>query len=168
MDNQNDDYIANTIIQSEFLLTKYEDTINKLTKNKFIITPPVSDLDPYYIISSEDNKIKLRASYIAKTLPIEEDDKMIYLNWAWSDPTLNKSSKINLLKILKYFLDREPSENTPIFHQIYTAFIQSVIKVDKRFLSVILNTLLHLMKHLFYLSLKRNGITEIYLIKEIL
>ena len=168
MDNQNDDYIANTIIQSELLLVKYEDTINKLTKNKFIITPPTSDLDPYYIISSEDNKIKLSASYIAKTLPIEEDDKMIYLNWAWSDPTLNKSSKINLLKILKYFLDREPSENTPIFHQFYTAFIQSVIRVDKRFISVILNTLLHLMKHIFYLIINRSGKNEIYLIKEIL
>jgi len=93
---------------------------------------------------------------------------MIYLNWAWSDPNLSKSSKVNLLKILKYFLDREPTENTPIFHQIHTAFIQSVIKVDKRFISVILNTLLHLMKHIFYLSLNRNGITEIYLIKEIL
>jgi hypothetical protein len=168
MDKQNDDFIANAIIQSESILAKYSDTINTLVKNKFIITPPTSDLDPYYIISSEDNKIKLRASYIAKTLPIEEDGEMIYLNWAWSDSTLSKSSKVNLLKILKYFLDREPSENTPIFHEIYTAFIQSVIKVDKRFFSVLLNTLLHLMKHIFYLSLKRDGITEIYLIKEIM
>jgi hypothetical protein len=168
MDKQNDDFIANAIIQSEFLLSKYNDTVNKLINNKFTITPPISDLDPFYIISSEDNKIKLKASYIAKTLPIEEDSEMIYLNWAWSDSTLSKSSKINLLKILKYFLDREPSEDTPIFHQIYTAFIQSVIKVDKRFITVVLNTLLHLMKHIFYLSLKRNGITEIYLIKEII
>ena len=80
MDNQNDDYIANTIIQSELLLVKYEDTINKLTKNKFIIAPPTSDLDPYYIISSEDNKIKLSASYIAKTLPIKKGEKMKNLN----------------------------------------------------------------------------------------
>jgi len=168
MDKFNDDYIANAIIQSEFLELKYKDTIDKLVNSKFNITAPISDLDPYYIISSEDNKIKLKASYIGKTLPIDEDGDMIYLKWSWSDPTLNKSSKINLLKIFKYFLDRDPSENTPIFHQIYTAFIQSIIKVDERFISVILNTLLHLMKHIFYLSLKQNGVTEIYLIKEIL
>jgi hypothetical protein len=168
MDKFNDDYIANAIIQSEFLKTKYKDTIEDLMNNKFNITPPVSDLDPYFLLSSNDNKIKLKATYLGKTLPIESDEKMVYINWAWSDPSLNKSSKINLLKILKYFLDREPGENTPIFHQIYTAFIQSVIKVDKRFTSVILNTLLHLMKHIFYLIINRSGINEIYLIKEII
>jgi hypothetical protein len=168
MDKFNDDYIANAIIQSEFLEEKYKDTIDKLINNKFTVTAPTSDLDPYYILSSDDNKIKLKASYIGKTLKIKEDETMIYINWAWSDSSLNKSSKVNLLKILKYFLDREPTENTPIFHQIYTAFIQSVIKVDKRFSSVILNTLLHLMKHIFYLTLNRSGIDEIYLIKEII
>ena len=168
MDKFNDDYIANAIIQSEFLKTKYKDTIDNLINNKFNITPPTSDLDPYYLLSSSDNKIKLKATYLGKTLPIESDDKMVYINWAWSDPSLNKSSKINLLKILKYFLDREPGENTPIFHQFYTAFIQSIIKVDERFTSVILNTLLHLMKHIFYLKINRSGINEIYLIKEII
>jgi hypothetical protein len=167
MDNFNDDYIANAIIQSEFLEIKYKDTINALINSKFDIKEPISDLDPYYIISSEDNKIKLKASYIGSTLPIDKDDSMIYLKWSWSDPTLSKSSKINLLKILKYFLDRDPSENTPIFNQIYTAFIQSIIKVDERFTSVILNTLLHLMKHIFYLTLKHDGLTKIFLIKEI-
>jgi len=59
--NQNENYIANAIIQSEFLLTKYDDIINKLIKTKFTITPPISDLEPYFIISSEDNKIKLKS-----------------------------------------------------------------------------------------------------------
>jgi hypothetical protein len=166
MDKFNDDYIANAIIQSEFLEEKYKDTIDKLISNKFTITSPISDLDPYFLLASEDNKINLKASYIGKTIPIDEE--MLYINWAWSDSSLNKSSKINLLKILKYFLDREPTENTPIFHLIYTAFIQSVIKVDERFSTVILNTLLHLMKHLFYLIVNRDGVNEIYLIKEII
>ena len=79
----------------------------------------------------------------------------IYIKWAWSDTTLSKASKVNLIKIFKYFLDREPSENSTIFNKIYTAFIQSIIKVDERFLQVLLNALLHLMKHLFYILVKK-------------
>ena len=134
------------------------------------IEPPKSDLDPFYIIKS--NKIVLRASYIGQIIPIEESNtdiiSNIYIKWAWSDTTLNKSSKINLLKIFKYFLEREPNENSPIFTKIYTAFIQSIIRVDERFFQVLLNALLHLMKHLFYILIKTDNVTNIYLIKEVI
>ena len=111
MDDKNifsDDFIANAIIKSEFLLEKYKLIIDKIVDNKDLdIEPPKSDLDPFYIIKS--NKIVLRASYIGQIIPIEESNtdiiSNIYIKWAWSDTTLNKSSKINLLKIFKYFLD---------------------------------------------------------------
>jgi len=178
MDDKNifsDDFIANAIIKCEFLLEKHKEIIDKIIKNKYIIEPPTSDLDPYYIIRSDNSeksdKIKFKASYIGKIIPIEEKDQSIsniYIKWAWSDITLNKASKINLIKIFKYFLEREPSENSPIFTKIYDAFIQSTIKVDERFYQVLLNSLIHLMKHLFYIQINIGEITEIYLIKEIL
>jgi len=173
MDNKNnniftDDFIADSIINSEYLTDKYKDIIDKILKNKFEVNSPTSDLDPYYIIKS--NKIVLKASYIGKIVPITEknmDVSNIYIKWAWSDTTLSKASKINLLKIFKYFLDREPNENSDIFTKIYTAFIQSTIKVDERFFQVLLNALLHLMKHLFYVIIDKGDFQEIYLIKEI-
>ena len=168
-----DDFIANAIIKSEFLVEKYKDLIDKISQNKFMIEPPTSDLDPYYIIKSDKlDKIILKGSYIGKIIPIENKDSdiisNIYIKWAWSDTSLNKASKVNLVKIFKYFLDREPDENSPIFNQIYTAFMQSIIQVDERFFQVLLNALLHLMKHLFYILIKKGNITEIYLIKEII
>jgi hypothetical protein len=165
-----DDFIANAIIQSEYLVDKYKDIIDKINTKKFSIEAPTSDLDPFFIIKSD--KIILKASYIGKVVPIEdkksESVSNIYIKWAWSDTSLNKASKVNLVKIFKYFLDREPSENSPIFNEIYTAFMQSLIKVDERFFQVLLNALLHLMKHIFYIQIKKDNITEIYLIKEIL
>jgi hypothetical protein len=165
-----DDFIANAIIKSEFLEEKYKDIIEKIHQNHFSIEPPISDLDPYYIIKSD--KIILKGSYIGKILPIENKDSNIisniYIKWSWTDTSLSKASKVNLVKIFKYFLDREPNENSPIFNQIYTAFIQSIVKVDERFFQVLLNALLHLMKHLFYILIKKDNITEIYLIKEII
>jgi hypothetical protein len=168
-----DDFISNAIIKSEFLLEKYKDIIEKINENKFIIEAPTSDLDPYYIIKSDkSDKIVLKASYIGKIVPIEEKGSdivsNIYVKWAWSDTSLSKASKVNLVKIFKYFLDREPNENSPIFNQIYTAFMQSIIKVDERFFQVLLNALLHLMKHIFYILIKKDNITEIYLIKEVI
>jgi len=176
MDDKNifsDNFIANAIIKSEYLLEKYKVIIEKISQNKFIIESPISDLDPYYIIKSDkQNKITFKASYIGKIIPIKEKDteviSNIYIKWAWSDTTLSKASKVNLIRIFKYFLEREPSENSSIFNKIYTAFIQSIIKVDERFLQVLLNALLHLMKHLFYILIKKEDGTEIYLIKEIL
>jgi hypothetical protein len=167
-----DNFIADAIINSEYLLDKYKHIIDKVVEQKHIIEPPTSDLNPYYVIrSSEDKSLVLKGSIIGSIIPIVEKNKdvsNIYIKWAWSDTTLNKASKVNLVKILKYFLDREPGENSPIFTQIYTAFIQSIIKVDERFFQVLLNALLHLMKHLFYVLIKKGDIIEIYLIKEIL
>jgi hypothetical protein len=178
MDDKNifsDDFIANAIIKSEYLVEKHKAIIDKITSNKFIIEPPISDLDPYYIIKSDNpeksDKFIFKASLIGKIIPIEEKDKSvsnIYIKWAWSDTSLSKASKVNLIKIFKYFLEREPSENSVIFTKIYTAFIQSVIKVDERFFQVLINALLHLMKHLFYLQINKGDVSEIYLIKEIL
>jgi len=172
MDIKKDDFIADAIINSEFLEDKYKTIIDKILKNKNIIEPPTSDLDPYYIIKSDSSSPTiLKASYIGKIIPItEKNDTVsnIYIKWAWSDTSLNKSSKVNLIKVLKYFLDREPDENSPVFAQIYTAFLQSVIKMDERFFQILLNALLHIMKHLFYILIEKDNITEIYLIKEIL
>jgi hypothetical protein len=174
MDNKNtftDDFIADAIINSEYLIDKYKHIIDKVTKNKVIIEAPTSDLDPHYIIKSEvDKTITLKASYIGKIVPINENNDVskIYIKWSWSDTSLSKASKVNLIKILKYFLDREPDENSNVFSQIYTAFIQSIVKVDERFFQVLLNALLHLMKHLFYVLIKKGDIIEIYLIKEII
>jgi hypothetical protein len=171
MDNNifSDDFIADAIINSEYLLDKYKHIIDKVVEQDHTIEPPVSDLNPYYIIKSNvDKSLVLKGSYIGKIVPIVEkndDVSNIYIKWAWSDATLGKASKVNLIKILKYFLDREPSENSPIFSRIYTAFIQSTIKVDERFFQVLLNALLHLMKHLFYILIKKGDIIEIYLIK---
>ncbi len=167
MDKFNDDFIAEAIIQSEYLLEKYEKIIEKIVSNKVIIEKPESDLDPYFILQTENDKIKLKASYIGKILKSEQNNT-IFIKWAWSEVDLNKSSKINLIKIFKYFLEREPNENSPIFNQIYNAFIQSLVQVDERFCQVLLNALLHLMKHLFYIYINKGNITEIYLIKEIL
>ena len=172
MDNKNlftDDFIANAIIKSEYLEQKYKLLINKIIEQNIDIEKPTSDLDPYYIIKLKiPNKTILRASYIGKIIPIEDNDANIYIKWAWSDSTLNKSSKINLIKILKYFLEREPNENSVIFTKIYTAFIQSIIKVDERFFQILLNALLHLMKHIFYIIINDNDNKHIYLIKEII
>jgi hypothetical protein len=172
MDNKNlftDDFIANAIIKSEYLEQKYKLLINKIIEQNIDIEKPTSDLDPYYIIKLKiPNKTILRASYIGKIIPIEDNDANIYIKWAWSDTTLNKSSKINLIKILKYFLEREPNENSVIFTKIYTAFIQSIIKVDERFFQILLNALLHLMKHIFYIIINDNDNKHIYLIKEII
>ena len=128
-------------------------------------------MDPYYIIAlnenenENNNKIKFKASYIGKFI-IKDN---IYIKWSWSDTKLSKASKINLSKILKYFLDREPEENSPVLNQIYEAFLQSTIKVDQRFTEVILNALLHLMKHLFYITVNiSDNIKNIYFIKEII
>lgn len=175
MDDKNifsDNFIAEAIIKSEFLLEKYKATIDKISQNKFIIESPLSDLDPYYIIKSDkSDKYRFKASYIGKIIPVEEESDIvsnIYIKWAWSDTTLSKASKVNLIKIFKYFLEREPDENSTNFTKIYTAFIQSSIKVDKRFFQVLLSALLHLMKHLFYIIIVKDDIKEIYLIKEIL
>lgn len=179
MNNQNenhisfsDDFIADAIVNSEYLLDKYKHIIDKIVEQQHIIEPPTSDLNPYYIIKSRvDKSLVLKGSYIGKIVPIVEandDVSNIYIKWAWSDTTLGKASKVNLIKILKYFLDREPGENSPIFTRIYTAFIQSTIKVDERFFQVLLNALLHLMKHLFYILIKKDDIIEIYLIKELI
>jgi hypothetical protein len=169
MDNKNtftDDFIADAIINSEYLIDKYKHIIDKVTKNKVTIEAPTSDLNPHYIIKSD---VDLKATYVGKIVPITENNDVskIYIKWAWSDTSLTKASKVNLIKILKYFLDREPDENSGIFSQIYTAFIQSIVKVDERFFQVLLNALLHLMKHLFYILIKKGDIIEIYLIKEI-
>jgi len=172
MDIKKDDFIADAIINSEYLEDKYKTIINKILNNKNIIEPPTSDLDPYYIIKSDTNSPTiLKASYIGKIIPIKNKNdgvSNIYIKWAWSDTSLNKASKVNLIKVLKYFLDREPDENSPVFSQIYTAFLQSIIKVDERFFQILLNAILHIMKHLFYILIEKDNITEIYLIKEIL
>ena len=165
MNKFNDDFIADAIIQSEYLEYKYSDVINKIHDN-IIITPPISDLDPYYIFKL--NNIKLKASYIGDSYKNEDNPNKVYLKWSWSNAQLNKASKVNLLKILKYFLDREPNENSPIFNLIYTAFIQSIIQIDEKFNQVLFNALLHLMKHLFFIGVVENNITKIYFIKEIL
>jgi hypothetical protein len=172
MDNKNiftDDFIANAIIKSEYLEQKYRSLINKIIEQNIDIEKPTSDLDPYYNIKLKTpNKTILRASYIGKIIPIEDNESNIYIKWSWSDTTLNKSSKINLIKILKYFLEREPDENSVIFTKIYTAFIQSVVRVDERFFQILLNALLHLMKHIFYIIIEDSGNKHIYLIKEII
>jgi hypothetical protein len=168
MDRFNDEFIAEAIIKSDFLLNKYNDTIKKILENEFTIDEPKSDMDPYYIIGlNEKNiKIKFKASYIGKLIII---DNNVYIKWSWSEAKLSKASKVNLLKILRYFLDREPEENSPVLNQIYEAFLQSTVKVDQRFTEVILNALLHLMKHLFYIRVSvSDNIQNIYFIKEII
>ena len=171
MNKFNDDFIADAIIQSEYLEYKHSDIINKINNDKNItITPPVSDLDPYYIIETTDTKnpIKLKASYIGKR---RDNKELYYVKWSWSDPELSKASKINLLKIFKYFLDQEPSQNinSPVFMMINRAFIQSFIEIDERFFYVLMNALLHLMKHIFYILVKDdNDNYDIYFIKEII
>jgi len=167
MDRFNDEFIADAIIKSDFLLDKYYDIIKKIKENKFSIDEPKSDMDPYYIIglNENENKIKFKASYIGKFI-IKDN---VYIKWSWSDTKLSKASKVNLSKILKYFLDREPDENSPVLNEIYEAFLQSTIKVDQRFTEVILNALLHLMKHLFYIRVNvSDDIENIYFIKEII
>jgi hypothetical protein len=169
MNKFNDDFIADAIIQSEYLEYKYNDVINKINNN-INITPPTSDLDPYYIIETTDtkNKIKLKASYIGKR---RDNKDLYYVKWSWSDPELSKASKVNLLKIFKYFLDQEPSQNinSPVFMMINRAFIQSFIQVDERFFHVLMNALLHLMKHIFYILVKdENDNYDIYFVKEII
>ena len=166
MDKFNDDFIADAIIKSEILMNKHKDIIEKIKENKFEIEEPKSDLDPYYIFKL--NNIKLKASYIGDSYKNEDNPNKVYLKWSWSNAQLNKASKVNLLKILKYFLDREPNENSPIFNLIYTAFIQSIIQIDEKFNQVLFNALLHLMKHLFFIGVVENNITKIYFIKEIL
>jgi hypothetical protein len=169
MNKFNDDFIADAIIQSEQLEYKYNDVINKINNN-ITITPPTSDLDPYYIIETTDTKntIKLKASYIGKR---RDNKDLYYVKWSWSDPELSKASKINLLKIFKYFLDQEPSQNinSPVFMMINRAFIQSFIQIDERFFHVLMNALLHLMKHIFYVLVKdENDNYDIYFVKEII
>lgn len=167
MDRFNDEFIAEAIIKSDFLINKYHDIINKIKQNQFIIDEPKSDMDPYYIIGllEKNNKLKFKASYIGKFI-IKDST---YIKWSWSDTKLSKASKINLSKILKYFLDKEPDENSPVLNQIYEAFLQSTIKVDQKFTEVILNALLHLMKHLFYIRVSiSDDIQNIYFIKEII
>ena len=169
MNKFNDDFIADAIIQSEYLEYKYSNVINKIHDN-IIITPPISDLDPYYIIETTDtkNKIKLKASYIGKR---RDNKDLYYVKWSWSDPELSKASKVNLLKIFKYFLDQEPSQNinSPVFMMINRAFIQSFIQIDERFFHVLMNALLHLMKHIFYILVKdENDNYDIYFVKEII
>ena len=170
MNKFNDDFIADAIIQSEYLEYKYKDVIETIHNSKFTITTPMSDLDPYYIIETVDtkNKIKLKASYIGKKKNV--DEIFSYLSWSWSNPELPKASKINLLKIFKYFLDQEPptDNKSSIFMLVYRAFIQSFIQIDERFFYVLMNALLHLMKHKFELKLPKGNFTNIYLIKEII
>ena len=164
MDKINDDFIAEAIIKSEFLMEKYKNIIEKIKENKFEIEEPKSDLDPYYIFNFKSSNIKLKASYIGDSYKNEDNPNKVYIKWSWSNAQLNKASKINLLKIFKYFLDREPNENSPIFNLIYTAFIQSIISIDEKFNQVLFNALLHLMKHLFSIEVGN----KIYFIKEIL
>jgi len=168
MDKINDDFIAEAIIKSEYLMEKHKNIIKEIKEGKFEIEEPKSDLDPYYIFKFKSNNIKLKASYIGDSYVNEDNRNKVYLKWSWSNAQLNKASKVNLLKILKYFLDREPDENSPIFNLIYTAFIQSIIQIDEKFQQVLFNALLHLMKHLFFIGVVENNITKIYFIKEIL
>jgi len=171
MNKFNDDFIADAIIQSEYLEYKYKDVIETIHNSKINITTPISDLDPYYTIETVDakNKIKLKASYIGKKKNV--DEIFSYLNWSWSNPELPKASKINLLKLFKYFLDQEPptNNNSSIFMRVYGAFIQSFIQIEERFFYVLMNALLHLMKHIFFIMIPiDNDIVEIYFIKEII
>jgi len=169
MNKYNDDFIAHSIIESDYLVNeKYKTIIEELKKQtEYIIDPPTSDLDPYYIIRTKDNKIKLKASYIGDVI-IEENKK--YIKWSWSRPELSKASKINSLKILKYFLDQEPSDTLSVFYKVNSAFVQSVIKIDNLFYEILVNALLHIMKHKFEFELKiiENKLSNLYLIKEIL
>ena len=167
MNKYNDDFIANAIIQSDYLINEeYKNIIEELHNKNHYIDPPTSDLDPYYIIRSHDNKIKLKASYIGDI--ITENNDSFYLKWSWSRAELSKASKVNLLKILKYFLDQEPADQSSMFMQINNAFIQSIIKVDYLFYEILINALLHLMKHKFEIKFKTNNLIKIYLIKEII
>ena len=97
MDKFNDDFIAEAIIKSEFLMNKHKDIIEKIKENKFEIEEPKSDLDPYYIFKL--NNIKLKASYIGDSYKNEDNPNKVYLKWSWSNAQLNKASKVNLLKI---------------------------------------------------------------------
>ena len=121
-----------------------------------------------FILKSSNDDIKLKVSYIGDFY--QKDENLNYLKWSWSNITLNKASKINLLKIFKYFLEQEPTELSPVLIQIYEAFIQSIIIVDELFYDILINALLSLMKHLFEIRIiddKKNTIS-IYLVKEIL
>ena len=165
MDDKNifsDNFIGEAILKSDFIMEKYKQIIDKISVQKTEIESPTSDLDPFYIIKV--NKFKLKASYIGEIFTIDNDRSSIYVKWSWSDITLNKASKVNLIRIFKYFLEREPAENSPIFTKIYSAFIHSSIKVDEIFFNVLLNALLHLMKHIFYIIVDK----KIYFVKEIL
>ena len=55
MDKFNDDFIAEAIIKSEFLMNKHKDIIEKIKENKFEIEEPKSDLDPYYIFKLKNH-----------------------------------------------------------------------------------------------------------------
>jgi hypothetical protein len=167
MDDKNifsDNFIGEAIIKSDFIMEKYKQIIDKISVQETEIESPTSDLDPFYIIKV--NKFKLRASYIGQIFSDNDNTNIssIYVKWSWSDITLNKASKVNLIRIFKYFLEREPTENSPIFTKIYSAFIHSSIKVDEIFFNVLLNALLHLMKHIFYIIVDK----KIYFVKEIL
>jgi hypothetical protein len=168
MDDKNifsDNFIGEAIIKSQVLLEKYKKILDKIQYEKSEVESPKSDLDPFYIIKV--NKIVIRASYIGQIYDVGKSNEYvsnIYIKWAWSDITLNKASKVNLIRIFKYFLEREPNENSPIFTKIYSAFIHSSIKVDEIFFDVLLNALLHLMKHICYIIIDK----KIYFIKEIL
>ena len=82
MNKYNDDFIANAIIQSDYLINEeYKNIIEELYNKEHFIEPPTSDLDPFYTIRTHDNKIKLKASYIGDI--ITEDDNFFYLKWSW-------------------------------------------------------------------------------------
>jgi len=165
MNKINDDFIANSIIQSDLLKDKYKDVLAEFLNNPIIVEFPTSDLDPYYILKSSNNKITCKATKIAF---IEIINDVKYLKWSWCDPTLTKASKVNLLKILKYFLEQEPKNLSDTLMKINNAFIQSVFIFDGIFFEVLMNALLGLMKHLFYIRITKENIgDDIYFIKEI-
>jgi hypothetical protein len=165
MNKLNDDFIANSIIQSDYLKEKYKDILSEFLSNPIIVDFPTSDLDPYYTLKSSNNKITFKATKIAF---IDIIDNVKYLKWSWCDPTLSKSSKVNLLKILKYFLEQEPKNLSDTLMKINNAFIQSIFIFDSIFFEVLMNALLGLMKHLFYVRIRRPNIgDDIYFIKEV-
>ena len=53
MDKINDDFIAEAIIKSEYLMEKHKNIIKEIKEGKFEIEEPKSDLDPYYIFKSK-------------------------------------------------------------------------------------------------------------------
>ena len=105
MDNNifSDDFIADAIINSEYLLDKYKHIIDKVVEQDHTIEPPVSDLNPYYIIKSNvDKSLVLKGSYIGKIVPIVEkndDVSNIYIILCFHLIFL-----IHLLDILSYIL----------------------------------------------------------------